>query len=241
MTKLSFMAAEAQRLTGRMAAPRRGALQDALLELCETRWHELRGVEPASPLAHALWSVTPPCADLFVDLHATGDGRLTDTLAGLRPTSGMALLVLAEIERGDIEAIRIAYESMMLCDSPAAASVHAEQVGAALRGTLQRAEIERKFSRRPLLRALAIVAARTGRDDANAVTAAIRLLAGAYASQHAEPALDALREALQAAGVRFLAFDDDAIRYELHGQERKPVSRHRLCDMLAEIRRARLG
>lgn len=243
MTKLSYIAAEAQRVVGRLSEAARRALQDSLVALCETHWYELRGMQPVTPLAHALWSVTPPLADLFVDLHATGDDRLADVLAGLKPARGLALLVLAEIERGDMEGIRIAYESMTLFESAAAAGVHAQHVGAALRGMLHRPEVERQFSRRTLLRALAIMTRHTGRDDTNAATTAIRLLTATPAGAGGRPdtALDSLRTELQAIGVRFLASEGDDICYELHGRRRKPISRSRLCDMLAEIRRARLG
>lgn len=243
MTKLSLISEEARRLVGRMSESRRRALQDVLVELCETHWRELRGEQPTTPLAQALWSVTPPLAELFVDLHGTGDVRLADILAGLKPARGMALLVLAEIERGDIEAIRIAYESMMVLESAAATRVHAEYIGAALRGGLHQPQAERHFSRAPLLHALAIVTAHTGRHDANAVRATIRLLAAEPAGpgERHDAALDSLRAALQAVGVRFLGIEGDAIHYELHGQERKPLSRNRLCEMLAEIRQARLA
>jgi hypothetical protein len=238
MTKLSLIAAEAQRLVKRMSEARRSELQDAIIELCETHWHELRGMQPPTPLAQVLWSVTPPLAELFVDLHAEGDGRLMDILAGLKPMHGLALLVLAEIERGDIEATRIAYESMMLFESTATATIHTDHIGAALRSTLHRPQIGRQFSRAPLQRALAIITEQTGRHDSNAVATVIRLLTDP--GERADAALDSLHAALQAVGVRFLGIEGNAILYELHGRKHKPVSRNRLRDMLIEIRQARL-
>src|SRR5512139_863462 len=111
MPKLSLIESEAARLVRRVPETSRRALQQALIDLCEAHWLELRGPEPATPLAHALWSVAPPCADLLADLVAAGDGRLLGLL-GTKAAQGFALLVLAEIERGNAEGIRLAHEPM---------------------------------------------------------------------------------------------------------------------------------
>ncbi len=85
MTKLSQIAFEAQRLLGHMGESRQLVLQQDLTGLCESHWSELRGAEPGTPLAYALWSIAPPLADLFADLYTAGDARLNDVLRGHRP------------------------------------------------------------------------------------------------------------------------------------------------------------
>jgi hypothetical protein len=239
MPKLSFIEAEARMRAGRLPGPRRETLQQDLIELCEAHWRELRGAEPATPLAHALWSVPPPLAELFVDLHASGDARLRDALDGLLPVRGLALLVLAEIERGDAEGVHIAHEAMMALDSPAAGRVYGERIAAALRGSLP-VPGRHRGAREPLWKALAAVVAHTGRHDTKALVAVIRLLV-APGNTGADEALARLHAALDGAGVRFCAIDDDMVRFELHGRAHKPVSLKRLSDLLAEIRQARLG
>jgi hypothetical protein len=240
MTKLSFIEAEARQLTERLPEPKRRALQETLIGLCEARWREVRGPEPATALAHALWSVPPPLADLLVDLQAAGDARLADLLDGLRPAGALALLVLAEIERGDAEGVHVAHEAMMAFDTPAAGRIYAERVAAALRGRIEGPAPHRHSSREPLWKALAIIAAHTGRHDFKALAEVIRLLAaapGAFADQ----ALERLRAALGELGVRFLGIDDHTVRFELHGREHQPATHKRLRDMLAEVRQVRLA
>jgi len=243
MPKLYLIEAEARRLAGKLPESKRRALQEALIELCEAHWRDIRGPEPTTHLARALWSVSPPLAELFVDLHAAGAARLADPLDGLRPARALALLVLTEIERGDAEGVHIAHEAMMTFESPAAARVYAERVALALRGRLEGPQLHRHSSRAPIWRALAIVAARTGRHDLRAFVEVIPLLVTtpAGADTRADETLERLREALRETGVRFLGIDDDAVRFEQHGREHKPVTRKRLGDMLAEIRQARLA
>lgn len=60
MTNLASIEAEASQLVGRLPEPQRRTLQRALADVCETRWRELRGREPATPLARALWAIAPP-------------------------------------------------------------------------------------------------------------------------------------------------------------------------------------
>jgi hypothetical protein len=239
MPKLSFIEAEARARAGRLPGPRRETLQQDLIGLCEARWRELRGPEPATPLAHALWSAPPPLAELFVDLHASGDTRLADALDGLLPARALALLVLAEIERGDAEGVHIAHEAMMALDTPVAGRVYGERIAAALRGTLP-APRRHRGAREPLWRALAAMVAVTGRHDTRALVAAIRLLA-APGDGGADGTLAQLRAALDAAGVRFLAIEDDMVRFELHGHAHRPISLKLLGDLLAEVRLARLA
>jgi hypothetical protein len=237
MPKLSLIEAEARRRVGRLAGPRREMLTRELVALCEAHWRELRGPAPAPPLAHALWSATPPLAELFADLHATGDARLAALLGGLKPARAAALLVLAEIERGDAEGVRLAHEAMMALDSPAAGRAYGARVAAALRGALP-APAGHRYVRAPLYRALAAIVAHTGRHDRQALVAAIRLLA-APAEVGADDALARLRAALDATGVRFRALDEREVQFELHGRTHAPVSLKRLGDLLAGIRQAR--
>jgi hypothetical protein len=240
LTKLSFIEAEARRLTERLPEAKRRALQETLIGLCEAHWSEVRGPEPATALAHALWTVVPPLAELLVDLEAAGDARLAELVAGSRPAGALALLVLAEIERGDAEGVHVAHEAMMAFDTPAAGRIYAERVAAALRGRIEGPALHRHSSREPLWKALAIIAAHTGRHDLKALVEVIRLLAAPPGAVPDE-ALERLRAALRKVGVRFLGIDDKAARFELHGQEHQPATHKRLRDMLAEIRQVRLA
>lgn len=170
MPKLSLIESEAARLVGRMPETRRRALQQALLELCDAHWLDIRGPEPATPLAHALWSVAPPRADLLADLVAVGDGR-PQALLGPNPAQGFALLVLAEIERGNAEGIRVAHDPMMLFDSPAAGARYAEGVAAALRSGGAAPHRHPHDSKPALSKAMSCIAAQTGRCDLAALWA----------------------------------------------------------------------
>ena len=239
MPKLSFIEAEARRRAGRLPGPQRETLQQDMIALCEAHWRALRGPEPATPLAHALWSATPPLAELFVDLHASGDAQLADALDGLPPARALALLVLVEIERGDAEGVHIAHEAMMALDTPAAGRVYGERIASALRDSLPVPRRQRG-AREPLWKALVAMIAHTGRHDTRALLAAIRLLV-APGSPDADGALARLRAALDEAGVCFRAIDSDMVRFDLHGHAHKPVTLKRLSDLLAEIRQARLG
>ena len=240
MTKLSTIDAEARRLAGRAPEAERRAFQAALIAGCEKYWETLRGPQPPQALAQTLWSVTPPLAELFVDMQRSGDARLADLLAGLKPARALAALVLAEIERGNAEGVHIAYEAMMLFESPQAGQVYAEHVAAALRAAHPGARLRPPAAREPLWKALAEIVAHTARHDLAAVSAVIRLLA-LPPSAPPDAALEALRAAVQAAGVRFLGLDATALRFEVHGHEHKPATRKHLAELLAEIRQLRLA
>lgn len=123
MTKLSMIDAEARRLVGRAPEAEQRAFQMALIACCEKYWESWRGPEPSPPLARTLWSVTPPLAELFLDMDKNGDAHLADLLAGLSPARALAALVLAEIERGNAEGIHLAYEAMMLFETPQAGRI----------------------------------------------------------------------------------------------------------------------
>ena len=239
MPKLSHIESEAERLVGRMPEARRRALQQALIELCDAHWPEMRGPEPATPLAHALWSATPSRADLLADLAAAGDVRLL-ALIGQKAAQGFALLVLAEVERGNVEGIRLAHEPMMLFDTPAAGARYAEGVAAALRGGGAALQGHAHAGKPPLWKALAAIAAQTGRSDLAAVESVIGVLASRPAAEEAADAeLEALRTRLGETGVHFLGIDDDHVRFNVHGHAHPPVNVRQLGEMLGEIRQAR--
>jgi hypothetical protein len=235
MPKLSLIESEAARLVGRMPEARRRALQQALLDLCDAHWPEIRGPEPATPLAHALWSIAPPRADLLADLVAAGDARL-QALLGPRPAQGFALLVLAEIERGNAEGIRIAHDPMMLFDSPAAGARYAEGVAAALRGGGTAPHWHSHDSKPALWKALTCIAAQTGRCDLAAVMGMIGVLVSRPAAdQAADAELKALRSTLDETGVHFLGIDDGHVSFTLHGHAHPPASAKQMAEMLGEI------
>ena len=233
MPKLSLIESEAARLVGRMPESKRRTLQQALIDLCEAHWLEIRGPEPATPLAHALWAVTPPLADLLADLHAAGDERLDRLLPGCKAAQGFALLALAEIERGNAEGVRIAHEPMMLFDSAAAGARYAESVAAALRGRGEALQWHPHAPKPALWRALACIAAHTWRCDLGMMMRVIALLAGRPA---ADTVFEQLRNKLGETGVHFLGMGDDHIRFAVHGHPHEPVSAKQLGDMLGEIR-----
>jgi len=237
MTNLSSIEGEASRLVGRLPEPERRNLQQALADLCEDHWRELRGREPATPLARALWEITPPLADLCADLYGLGDVRLDEVLQGRKPAQAFALLVLVAIERGDAEGAHAAYEPMMLFQSPEAGARYAEGVAKLLRGKLGWPPLHHHESIPPLMKALRLMVAHTGRCDVRALLRVIGLLL----ADQADDALEGLRAALIEAGTRFTGVDDGLIRFELHGQAHKPVTVRQLGETLAEIRQRQLG
>jgi len=239
MTKLSHIASEARRQVGKVAESKLHTLQDTLTTLCEAYWQELRGPEPNTPLAHALWSATPPLSDLYLGLYGAGDVRLDEVLEGIIPSRGLAALVLAEVERGDMEGVHIAYETMMSLETPEAAKVYAEQIASVLRGKLESKKLPRNAKREPLCKALAVLIDHSGRLDLKAITECIRLLA---ADQNdPDETLEQLRTALDETGIQFKSIKDDQVHLDLHGRERKPVRLNRILDTLLEIRQVRLG
>ncbi|MBS1246382.1 MAG: hypothetical protein H6R47_581 [Proteobacteria bacterium] len=177
MTKLSTIDAESRRLVGRAPEAEQRAFQAALIASCEKYWVGIRGPQPPQALAQTLWSVTPPLAELFVDMVHSGDARLADLLAGIKPARALAALVLAEIEHGNAEGAHISYEALMLFESPQAGRVHAERIAAALRAPRPGPALRPPAAREPLWKALAEIVAHTARHDMAAVSAVIQLLA----------------------------------------------------------------
>lgn len=238
MPSLSLIETEAKRLVGSLPETRREALQAALVELCEKRWEELRGPEPAGSLARALWSVTPPSADLLVDLYANDDERLADRAPGQDLANCMALLVLAEIERGNEMGVHIAHEPMMAFETTAPPPAWLERITALLRGALEPPTLHPHDRHHPLWKALAVIAAHTRRLDLPAVEQAISLLTRPrdQSALDYDAALDELRNEVHRAGIRFLSMEDDHILLEQHGHAHKPVRSRQIGDMLLEIR-----
>jgi len=240
MTKLSTIDAESRRLVGRAPEAEQRAFRAELIASCEKYWEGIRGPRPPQALAQTLWSVTPPFAELFVDMIHNGDAQLADVLAGIKPARALAALVLAEIERGNAEGAHIAYEAMMLFESPQAGRVHAERIAAALRAPHPGPALRPPAAREPLWKALAEIVAHTARHDMAAVSAVIQLLAPPPPAPP-DAALEALRTAVQAVGVRFLGIDAAVLRFEARGHEHKPATRKHLAELLAEIRQLRLA
>lgn len=238
MPKLSFVAAEAERLLGHMQESRRLALEQALTELCESHWHELRGHEPTTPLAHAMWSTTPPLADLLADLYIAGDARLDEVLQGRRPGWGLALLVMAEIGQGNAQGARVAHQPMMAFESEKAGMGMARNMSDLLHGRIEIPHLHKHEQRLPLWRALGLIVVSVGRCDLKAVIEVIRLLADMTAS---DPALKELRNALDEIGIRFLDVDETHVSYTQHGHEHKPTTINQIGDTLFAFRQALIG
>ena len=244
MTSLSLIENEAQRLVGSLPESRRLAQQTALVELCEMYWHALRGPQPESPLSRALWSVTPPLADLLMDLYAANDTRLAGVLPGGHLAKGMALLVLAEIERGNETGVHIAHEPMMAFESASPPVALLERIRALLYGTLEPPRLHAHDKHHDAMwKTMAVIAASTRRLDLPAVLEVVRLLCVSddEAGFGADAALERLRGEVTEIGIRFLTIEDDHVHFLQHGHEHKPIRVRRLGEMLLEIRQMWLG
>jgi hypothetical protein len=117
MTKLSFIESEARKHLGRISEQELEGLQNTLIKLGEKHWANIRGPEPASGLARALWAVELHLADLIGDLYGNSDSGFFEAVCHFPETKVLAALVLAEIEQGDAEGARLAHEAMMLSES----------------------------------------------------------------------------------------------------------------------------
>lgn len=235
---LTLIENEAQHLIGRIPEDRRHAMQVALVEVCEAHWIKLRGVEPVTSLVHTLWSITPPLADLCVDLFLNQDSQLWEIVPEHTLTRGLALVILAEIERGNETGVHIAHEPMMAFETTAPPAALLNRISALLHGTLSAPLIHPHDKHGALWKALAVIAAQTHRLDLPAVLAVIHLLTlPADSRRHLpDPELDALHHAVGEAGICFLGSDDEYIRYGQHEHEHKPVRCRQLGEMLLEIR-----
>ncbi len=244
MPSLSLIEEEARRLVGGLPESRRLARQDALVSLCEKHWQQLRGAQPDEPLAQDLWEITPSLADLLLDLYASGDAELDDILHGGRLGLGMALLVLAEIERGHEHGVHAAYEPMMAYETLSPSAEMRERVSALLRGTLDPPVFHPHDKHHDAMwKALAIIAEQTRRLDLPAVLMVLRLLIDAPdpSSGVVDAGLGKLQYELDELGVRFVMIEDDHVHFTLHGHSHKPVRIRHLGELLLEIRQAWLG
>ena len=234
MTSLLTLDAEARRTLRRLPARRGQALQASLIALCEAHWPEMRGPEPASRVEKALWVTPPHLADLFVHLHAVADPRLEEILDHLAPPQALALLVLAEIERGDAEGARFAYAAMRVFESPAAVTGH---VHASLTVSGKHEAWLIHAHRPALWRAVVGLAMQTRRRDTKAVLEVVRQLAQIQANPvdlNDDPGTRLALGMLREVGVTFLGVEGDSLRYALRGEEQEPVRTRKLAEMLAE-------
>jgi hypothetical protein len=240
MTKLSMVADEARRLAGKASEASVRTRGNALRELCAAHWAELRGPEPSAGIGRALWDARPALADLLMSLVVDADPRLAAILGRLEPHQALAMLVLAEIERGEAEEARRAYEAMRLYEPPSVADPQARRAHARLRGEPPAIdEGHPRSTATPIAKTLTAIAVATGRDDLNAVVAVMECLGRLQASTTVpddDPLAQRLLGALDAIGVTLLGFGGDRLRYRLHGTERKTLSRSRLAQLLREIR-----
>lgn len=238
MAKLLTIDAEARRALGRLPEPRMQALQVSLVTLCEAHWPEMRGPEPTTRLAKALWEIPPHLADLFVHLYGVADPRLEEVLDRLTPPQALALLALTEIERGDAEGARSAYVAMRLFETPAARTAHVRASLTASGGQAPPAWL--RHAHRPALwRAVVGLAAQTGRWDTTAVLEGLRQVAQAQASPAGladGPDMQHILDMLRELGVTFLGVEGDRLIYALRGEARTPVRHKQLADILAEGR-----
>lgn len=234
MTSLSMIDAEARRTLGRMSEPKRQALQDSLVSLCDAAWPAIRGPEPTARLAKALWKIPPHFADIFLHLYSGTSPHLEGVLQQFSAPRAMALLVLSEIERGDAEGARDAYAAMRLLESSPV------PVSRPIMSGRHASEAWLRHAHRPALwRAVVGVAMRTGRWDTKAVLECIRLAAQAQASQ-AEQMDDSdmlhILGILKELGMTFLRVEKDHLVYALRGEEREPVRFKEVSEILAEGR-----
>ena len=241
MTKLSFIEIETRRHLGRIQEQELAALQRTLIKLCENHWSDIRGPEPASGLARALWSVTPHFADLIVDLYGDSDPRFSEAIWYLSPTKVLAALVLAEIERGDAEGARLAHETMMLFETPQAREIHIDSVRSRLRVKVrpERGRWHKHAHHDPFFRSLAMISEQTGRCDFQAMIVSIEYLTAIQVSpvaREGDQEVKRILEFLRDIDLVFQGFEEGRIHYMLRGVSKKPISAKRLEEMLAQIR-----
>ena len=235
--KLSLIESEARRLVRRLAEQRLQARQNALSGLCDERWEEIRGSEPAAPLARSLWRIEPPLAHLFVELFESGDPRLWDVLGDLTAAQGLALVALAEISRGDAWAVRLAYDAMRHFEVGveqayiAAAKETARWMSGPQPVGPRGTDGARLRHASPLCQGVAAIVAETGRSDCKAVVEAIRSLIKGREGAADDPQAARIQSALEKLGLVFTQVDHHQIQYTLRGAE-KSITPGRLAEML---------
>ncbi len=235
---LSLIESEARRLVKRLTEQRFASRLQHLGNLCHSRWKEIRGPEPTTPLARRLWQVEPPLAHLFVELYDSADPRLGDALGSLTAAQGLALMVLAEIGRGDAFAARIAYDAMRHFEAgvaPAYVDALRRTVGWLSGPKPARRQGAHLRHASPLHQALAAIVAETGRPDSKAVLEVVGFLASGREAAIGDPQAARILSVLDGLGLGFVQVEHHRIRHTLHGAE-KSVTPERLGEMLAEVR-----
>ena len=238
MASLLLIATEAQELVKQLPEARHQVLQDALAELCEAHWQILRGPQPTTRLAQILWSITPPLADLLIDLYATGDTRLNDVLPRNDLARELALLVLAEIQHGNEFGVHIAHEPMKAFETVPPPVSWLNRIAALLRGTLDAPHLHHHKRHDALWKALAVITSHTKRLDLPAVLLVVYYLTESPVQPDgaAGAALEKLRHDVEDVGIRFLKIQNDLIHFEQHHHPHKPVRTRQLGELLLEIR-----
>jgi len=226
-----------------MPESRRRALQDQVVDLCEQHWIEIRGTQPLTLLAQTLWSITPPLVDLLIDLYVTANTKLFALLPGNTLSRGLALLVMAEIERGNEAGVHLAHEPMMAFESVSPSEEWLSRNRGLLHANIEPPLIHPHDRHGVLWRTLAVIAAHTRRLDLPAVLAVILLLTSPADPRHVLPDadLDTLREAVAVEGIRFLRKEDDNIYFAQHEQVHEPVRERQLGEILQELRQVWLA
>lgn len=238
MPSLALIAQEAERLIRPLEETELQEMRDALIELCENHWKGLRGVQPNSPLERVLWSIFPPLSDLLLDLYALGDNRLYEVMPGGNLAKGLALIVLAEIDRGNEAGVHIAHEPMMAYEAALPHSQWLARIISLLRGTRDAPVFHLHSHRDSMWKALAVITVHTRRVDLPAVLAVISLLSETPLPQSNsnDMTLNKLNESVFEVGVRFTGVDADNVFFELHGHSHKPVRTRQIGELLFEIR-----
>lgn len=240
---LSLIQREADQLLGHLPDSRRRELQAKIVALCEQHWLAIRGTQPLTTLAQTLWRITPPLADLLIDLYVKADARLFELLPEHTLSRALAFLVLAEVERGNEAGVHLAHEPMMAFESVRPSQGWLARNGALLHGEIVPPLIHPHDRHGVLWRVLAVIAAHTRRLDLPAVLAVIHLLIAPADPHHALPdaELDALREEVAGGGVRFLGVENGHIYFAQHEHVHEPVRDRQLGEMLQELRRVWLA
>lgn len=244
MTSLSYIEAEAQRIVGRLPESRQREQQLALVELCESHWQLLRGPQPDTPIAEALWSTIPPLSDLFIDLYLQGDVRIDEIIHGSDLSKGLALIVLAELGRGNEAGVHLAHEPMMATEMSMPPVSWLERIAGLLHGTLEPPHAQAYDKHHDAMwKAMAVIAARTRRLDLPAMLEIIHLLIGSIktSADASDVELNKLSDEVGDKGILFTGMDDEYVYFEQHTHGHKPVRTRRLGEILFEIRMVWLG
>lgn len=242
MTKLSFIANEARRHLKSFARHELEDLQGVLVGLGQKHWRAIRGPKPGAGLACAIWTIQPHLSDLIVDSFGASEERFSEEISYLPLVKVFAVLVMNEIESGDAEGARLAYEAMMLSETQQAWKIYIKKVGARLRGgRIDLGRWHKHGHLDHLFRAVALIAEFTGRLDYGAMVAAIDYIAVQQVSPEIgerDTETKKILEFLQNMGLVFDGFTKGRVYVSMRGMTKKPVSQKRLQDILAQIRAA---